>query len=190
MPEAGEEGDAQVRPATPSGRAARLKPACLWVRLPRWASCATTWLGRQRQTSEAQNFACCGFESHLSHSGRIPSWSSLECSPLCQGGGHGFKSRWGGLLGTVRKLVKRPSSNLGECLWVRLPPVLLEGLRSPGRSVKPPSKNVGVVDDRFKSFAAHCALPVAAMRFPARSASGEAACLSSRIEGFDSPTGC
>ena len=42
-------------------------------------------------------------------------------------------SRWrswvqipsGTLAGTVRKPVKRPSSSLGECLWVRFPPVLL-----------------------------------------------------------------
>jgi hypothetical protein len=44
-------------------------------------------------------------------------------------------SRWrswvqipsGTLSGTVRKPAKRPSSNLGESLWVRFPPVLLEG---------------------------------------------------------------
>src|SRR5438270_13599269 len=55
---------------------------------------------------------------------KLPSWSSQECSPLCQGGGRGFKSRWGGCDGTVRKPAKRPSSNLGERLWVRFPPVL------------------------------------------------------------------
>ena len=31
----------------------------------------------------------------------------------------------GGLDGTVRKTAKRPSSNLGDRLWVRFPPVLL-----------------------------------------------------------------
>lgn len=54
------------------------------------------------------------------------SWSSLECSPPCQGGGRGFKSHRGRLHGAVRKLAKRRSSNLRECLWVRLPPVLLD----------------------------------------------------------------
>src|ERR1043165_8648336 len=46
-------------------------------------------------------------------------------------------SRWrswvqipsGTLAGTVRKPAKRPSSNLGECLWVRFPPVLLDHMR-------------------------------------------------------------
>ncbi len=46
----------------------------------------------------------------------MSSWSSLECSPPCQGGDRGFKSRRGRLSGyvTVRKPEKRPSSNLGE----------------------------------------------------------------------------
>jgi hypothetical protein len=55
----------------------------------------------------------------------MPSWSSPECSPLCQGGGRGFKSHRGRWSGTVREPAERPSSNLGE-LWVRLPPVLLD----------------------------------------------------------------
>src|SRR5215475_6723387 len=46
-------------------------------------------------------------------------------------------SRWrsrvrippGTLVGTVRKPAKRPSSNLGDRLWVRFPPVLLDARR-------------------------------------------------------------
>src|SRR5437016_3651718 len=49
-------------------------------------------------------------------------------------------SRWrswvqipsGTLAGTVRKLAKRPSSNLGDRLWVRFPPVLLKNMRRLG----------------------------------------------------------
>src|SRR5437868_9296299 len=49
-------------------------------------------------------------------------------------------SRWrswvqipsGTLAGTVRKPEKQPSSNLGECLWVRFPPVLLDNMRRLG----------------------------------------------------------
>src|SRR5262245_2272574 len=52
-------------------------------------------------------------------------WSSPECSPPCHGGGRGFKSHRGRSIGTVRKPAKRPSSNLGDRLWVRFPPVLL-----------------------------------------------------------------
>src|SRR5262245_9722026 len=68
-------------------------------------------------------------------------WSSPECSPPCHGGGRGFKSHRGRLgfqiadfrsaisnlqsHGTVRKPAKRLSSNLGDRLWVRFPPVLL-----------------------------------------------------------------
>jgi hypothetical protein len=42
------------------------------------------------------------------------SQSSPECSPPCQGGDRGFKSRQTRLNGTVRKLEKRRSSNLRE----------------------------------------------------------------------------
>lgn len=50
--------------------------------------------------------------------------------------------------GTVRKPVKRPSSNLGERLWVRLPPVLLEHAsaghrRAPVAVTHPPSGCAG-----------------------------------------------
>jgi hypothetical protein len=52
---------------------------------------------------------------------------SPECSPPCQGGDRGFKSHRGRFQqdGAVRNPEKRRSSNLHECLWVRLPPVLL-----------------------------------------------------------------
>ena len=67
-------------------------------------------------------------ESHLSHSKHnTSSWSSPECSPACHAGDRGFKSDRGCFQnGTVRKPAKRRSSNLRECLWVRLPPVPLE----------------------------------------------------------------
>ena len=90
-----------------------------------------------------------------------PSWSSLECSPPCQGGDRGFKSRRGRWMrgGTVRKPAKRRSSNPG-ILWVRLPPVLLAwilGLCSSWRPVKP-SPSSEVEDERFNSFTTHWVL--------------------------------
>ena len=54
------------------------------------------------------------------------SQSSQECSPPCQGGDREFKSHRGRLHRTVRKPAKRRSLNLRDCLWVRLPPVLLD----------------------------------------------------------------
>ena len=68
-------------PGTPTGRAARLKPARLRVRLPPWAL-MQTWLGRQ----SADHL---GLEPEMLWV-RVPpellkkhssSWSSLECSP-------------------------------------------------------------------------------------------------------------
>lgn len=55
------------------------------------------------------------------------SQSSQECSPPCHGGDRGFKSHRGRFqqVGAVRNPAKRRSSNLRDCLWVRLPPVLL-----------------------------------------------------------------
>ena len=47
---------------------------------------------------------------------------SIECDP-----GIGYKLLTHGQHGTVRKLAKRRSSNLRDCLWVRLPPVLFKG---------------------------------------------------------------
>src|SRR6516162_9197055 len=54
-------------------------------------------------------------------------------------------SRWrsrvqiplGTLDGTVRKPAKRPSSNLGDRLWVRLPPVLLSIPHEPAAPARP-----------------------------------------------------
>jgi hypothetical protein len=90
-----------------------------------------------------------------------PSWSSPECSPRCQRGGRGFKSRrgrWSGRDGTVRKPAKRPGSNPG-ILWVRLPPVLLaEGLLgwcSSRRPVKPLPSSCEAEGGRFNSFTTH-----------------------------------
>src|SRR5262249_17462532 len=98
-------------------------------------------------------------------------------------------SRWrswvqipsGTLDGTVRKPAKRPSSNLGECLWVRFPPVLLKtcvGWALASLSgCNPPAFTLC----RFNSCPTHWLV---------RSTSGEVAGLSSRPEGFDSPTDC
>ncbi len=90
-----------------------------------------------------------------------PSWSSPECSPLCQSGGRGFKSRRrrsSGRDGTVRKPAKRPGSNPG-ILWVRLPPVPLAdrliGWCSSRRSVKPSPPSCEAEGGRFDSFTTH-----------------------------------
>ena len=60
--------------------------------------------------------------------------------------------------GTIRKLAKRPSSNLGD-LWVRLPLVPLgscmKGWCSSRRPVKPLPTNCEAVGERFDSFTAH-----------------------------------
>jgi hypothetical protein len=94
-------------------------------------------------------------------------------------------SRWrsrvqipsGTLDGTVRKPAKRPSSNLGDRLWVQLPPVshASAGHWRAQAAVTRPQNAVQVQ-----------LLPDA---LPARSSFGEDAGLSRRIEGFDSPTG-
>jgi len=84
------------RPDTPIGRAARLKPECLQVRL---------LLGAPVTNNTS-------------------SQSSPECSPPCHGGDRRFKSDRGRFDSAVRKLAKRRSSNL-RVVWVRLPPVLL-----------------------------------------------------------------
>ena len=107
----------QRRLDTPIGRATRLKPECLRVRILLWALNYKTWLGRQL----ADHF---GLEPEMLRvrippellENNTPSWSSLECSPPCQGGGRRFKSDRGCLLGTVRKPVKRRSSNLRDRL--------------------------------------------------------------------------
>ena len=60
--------------------------------------------------------------------------------------------------GTIRKLAKRPSSDLGD-LWVRLPLVPLGSCRkgwcSSRRSVKPLPSNCEAVGERFDSFTTH-----------------------------------
>ena len=92
----------------------------------------------------------------------MPSRSSQEYSPPCQGGDHGFKSHRGRCEnsgdGTIRKPAKRPSSNLGE-LWVRLPlvPVTFEKTKKDRvvlltAACKAVAMNCGAVGERFDSF--------------------------------------
>ena len=64
-----------------------------------------------------------------------PSWSSLECSPPCHGGGRRFKSDRGCLNGAVRQL-GRATDFKRPWMWVRLPPVLLNGSCSSRLPVK------------------------------------------------------
>ena len=60
------------------------------------------------------------------------SWSSQECSPPCHAGDRGFKSHRGrSRHGTVRQ-PGRAAKLKPWCLWVRLPPVLLEQHASVG----------------------------------------------------------
>ena len=98
-------------------------PECLQVRLLLWV--LPTRLGGQLAVH-------LGLEPGMLCTSRPPEplkpvlVEQQECSPPCQGGGHGFKSHRGRLHGTVRKPVKRRSSNLRDRLWVRFPPVLLE----------------------------------------------------------------
>ena len=60
------------RPDTQIGKAVRLRPGCLQVRL--------------RAPPEGWSWVLGSIAS---------SWSSLECSPACHAGGHGFKSHRG-----------------------------------------------------------------------------------------------
>ena len=93
-------------PDTPTGRAARLKPERLRVRLPLWA---LSRLGRQLADH-------LGLEPGMLWV-RVPpepletimsSWSSLECSPACHAGDRGFKSRRG------RLSMKRHGTQIGK----------------------------------------------------------------------------
>ena len=103
---------AQVRQL---GRAARLKPECLRVRLPLWAQ----RLGRQPadHLGLEPGMLWVRLPPEPLNERSMASWSSLECSPACHAGDRGFKSRRGrfGRHGAVRKSAKRPSSNLGDC---------------------------------------------------------------------------
>src|SRR5262249_26129000 len=126
-------------PGTPTGRAARLKPGRLWVRIPPWvvrAFAVNRWdsrLGRQsadHSRSEREMLRVRLPPEPLQSAHQLPSRSSPECSPPCQGGDRGFKAHRGRCFpsaGTVRKPTKRPSSSLGD-LWVRLPLVPYLGL--------------------------------------------------------------
>jgi hypothetical protein len=152
-----------ARPGYANGRAARLKSGCLWVRLPprvlgRWAQrfrLGRQWADHSRLEREMLRVRVPPEPSIT------PSWSSLECSPRCQRGGRGFKSRrgrWSERDGTVRKPAKRPGSN-PRILWVRLPPVLLAegsfGWCSSRRPVKPLPSSCEAEGGRFDSFTTH-----------------------------------
>src|SRR5262249_12678874 len=99
-------------PGTPTGRAARLKPGRLWVRLPpwvlgHWGQCFR--LGRQPADPSRSEREMLRVRLPPEPS-VTPSWSSPECSPRCQRGGRGFESRrgrWSKKDGTVRKPAKR-----------------------------------------------------------------------------------
>src|SRR5947209_6223275 len=82
---------------TPTGRAARLKPARMWVRLPR----------------RVLN------EEHL------PSQSSLECSSPCHGEDRGFKSHRGRFYAEYANRQSGQAQTLAS-LRVRLPPLRLK----------------------------------------------------------------
>ena len=119
------------------------------------------------------------------------SWSSLECSPPCQGGGRRFKSDRGRLQqhGTVRKPEKRRSSNLRDRLWVRFPPVLLKQHASAGHRrasvvVTHPSSGCGGSTPSRRTdnlalarcddgFAARLSILPARVRFPSASLENE-----------------
>ena len=150
-------------PRYANGRAARLKPGRLWVRIPPWVlghgwKCfrlGRQWADHSRLEREMLRVRLPPEPSVT------PSWSSLECSPRCQRGGRGFESRrgrWSERDGTVRKPAKRPGSNPG-ILWVRLPPVLLAagflGWCSSRRPVKPLPSSCEAEGGRFNSFTTH-----------------------------------
>jgi hypothetical protein len=147
-------------PGYANGRAARLKPGRLWVRLPPWVlgpGCKGFRLGRQ--WADHSRLEREMLRVRLPPEPSItPSWSSPECSPPCHGGDRGFKSRRGRWNGTVRKPAKRPGSNPGV-LWVRLPPVLLAaeflGWCSSRRPVKPLPSSCEAEGGRFDSFTTH-----------------------------------
>ena len=100
-----------ICPGTPTGRAAWLKPKRLRVRLSLWARFGSVGKGRPpwlRTRDAVSSSLTRATEMTMS------SWSSLECSPPCHGGDHGFKSRRGRLQhGT--QTAERRSSNLRAC---------------------------------------------------------------------------
>src|SRR5438094_1618094 len=85
---------------------------------------AEPWLGRQPADHPHSNEGTLGLDSYLGR-GNLSSWSSLECSPPCQGGDHGFKSHRGRLLaryanresGQAQTLVMVCGFDSHPCYW-------------------------------------------------------------------------
>jgi hypothetical protein len=105
------------------GSAARLKPECLLASIPGTARRVVlgTWLGRQSADHP-------GLEPGMLWV-RLPpeplatntsSWSSQECSPRCQRGGRGFKSRRGRFFVSGDESVSnsKPSSGRLACFAI------------------------------------------------------------------------
>ncbi len=113
-------------PDTPTGRATRLKPECLQVRLLLWV------LTKQRLGRQLADHL--GLEPGMLWVRPPPeplqhitsSQSSPECSPPCHGGDRGFKSHRGRLKTWHGTPTGRAAKLKPWCLWVRLPPVLLK----------------------------------------------------------------
>src|SRR5262249_39509966 len=95
-----------TNPGTPTGRAARLKTGRLWVRIPPWVVQppdpsgheAVRRPGRQpadHSRSEREMLRVRIPPEPFEARRKTPSRSSLECSPPCQGGDHGFESHRG-----------------------------------------------------------------------------------------------
>ncbi len=114
-----------ICPDTPIGRAVRLKPGRLQVRVLLWVL-QDKRLGRQLADHLGLDPWMLWVRippGPLEYN--TPSWSSLECSPPCHGGGRRFKSDRGCLDGAVRQL-GRATDFKSPWMWVRLPPVLLK----------------------------------------------------------------
>ncbi len=91
-------GTREGRPGTPTGRAARLKTGCMWVQIPPRVSISTRshpWLGRQLADHSRSDREMLRVRIPPEPLFPMPSRSSLECSPPCQGGDRGFKSHRG-----------------------------------------------------------------------------------------------
>lgn len=113
---------------------------------------------RQSEERSGLNPDVCRFDSCSGHCSNLSSWSSQECSLACHARGRRFKSDRGRFIGVfhvakveqpephvggggrysgaIRKPEKRRSSNLRDCLWVRLPLVPLQGWWSSRLPVK------------------------------------------------------